>query len=303
MESISTVIEETSEDALSQSTTTANEGCGGEVCGGEGDVTIGNKTIYINKQGRILKVPGKVARSPAQLAALQKGRDKLRERREALGHNVKPNNPEDTEAAKVIHEKKLLERREKQAAKEKERLTAILNAQKSVEELRIEREALEVAKQAEMERVRAIREFREAQRIEMEKQHKLELESIAEERRIRKEQRQKTMIEQLTLNLNEKVEELHRKTELERQTRRNEKAQKKVMNQFNKSTLLQSTLQEQSSHVPHFDPFHTVNTSQRSPAIKPPVYAIHDPSSLAISSNGTRVLKPFVLRGFECDSR
>lgn len=265
----------------------------------EGDITIGNKTIFINKQGRILKVPGKVARSPAQLAALQKGREKLRERREALGHNVKPNDPENVEAQKEAHEKKLQARREKQAQKEKERLDAILNAQKTVEELRIEREALEIAKQAEIERVKAIREFREAQRIEMEKQHKLELESIAEERRIRKEQRQKAMIEQLTANLNEKVEELHRKTELERATRRNEKLQRKTMNQFTKATA-SSSLQPQSNNVPHFDPFHT---SRPNSAIKPPVYAIHDPSSLAISSDGTRVLKPFVLRGFECDMR
>lgn len=270
----------------------------------EGDITIGNKTIFINKQGRILKVPGKVARSPAQLAALQKGRDRLRERREALGHNVKPNDPDNVEAQKEAHEKRLQARREKQASKEKERLEAILNAQKTVEELRVEREALEIAKHAEIERVKAIREFREQQRIEMERQHKLELESIAEERRIRKEQRQKTMIEQLTINLNEKVEELHRKTELERATRRNEKLQRKTMNQFTKATSLSSasSLQPQSSNVPHFDPFHTTNRPN-SAATKPPVYAIHDPSSLAISSDGTRVLKPFVLRGFECDMR
>lgn len=264
----------------------------------EGDITIGNKTIFINKQGRILKVPGKVARSPAQLAALQKGRDRLRERREALGHNVKPNDPENVEAQKEAHDKRLQARREKQASKETERLAAILSAQKTVEELRVEREALEIAKHAEIERVKAIREFRDAQRVEMERQHKLELESIAEERRIRKEQRQKTMIEQLTANLNEKVDELHRKTELERATRRNEKMQRK-MNQFTKATS-SSSLQPQSSNVPHFDPFHT---NRPNSAIKPPVYAIHDPSSLAISSDGTRVLKPFVLRGFECDMR
>jgi hypothetical protein len=220
-----------------------------------------------------------------------------------LGQNIKSNKPEDAEEQKAMHDKKLLERREKQASKEKERTEAILNAKKSVEELKIEREALEIAKHAEMERVRAIREFRDAQRVEMALQHKLELESIAEERRIRKEQRQKTMIEQLTLNLNEKVEELHRKNLLEKQTRRNEKAQQKVMNQFTKATSLGSSLQSQGNNVPHFDPFHTHNASLRSPAIKPPVYAIHDPSSLAISSDGTRVLKPFVLRGFECDSR
>jgi hypothetical protein len=263
----------------------------------DGVVSIGNKTIFLNKKGKVIKMPGKVKRSEKQLAALEKGRQKLREAREAKGMNVAPTDPEQI---KELHEKKLAIRREKTMAKEAERLKAIEQANKTYEELQQQREQLEQAKQAEIERVKAIREFREQQREEMERQHAAELAHIAQERKIAKEQRQKALVEQLTQRMNEQYLELHRRAELERETRRNEKAQQKMQKKLSKATGgIQLTpinngglpvgnriAQPIAHHAP--PPYNDVNPTPWFPSF---------------SSDSSRVLKPFVLRGMECESR
>ena len=267
----------------------------------DGVVSIGNKTIFLNKKGKVIKMPGKVKRSEKQLAALEKGRQKLREAREAKGMNVAPTDPEQI---KELHEKKLAIRREKTMAKEAERLKAIEQANKTYEELQQQREQLEQAKQAEIERVKAIREFREQQREEMERQHAAELAHIAQERKIAKEQRQKALVEQLTQRMNEQYLELHRRAELERETRRNEKAQQKMQKKLSKVTggtqltpinngglpvgnrITQPVAQPVAHHAP--PPYNDVNPTPWFPSF---------------SSDSSRVLKPFVLRGMECESR
>jgi len=265
----------------------------------DGVVSIGNKTIFLNKKGKVIKMPGKVKRSEKQLAALEKGRQKLREAREARGMNVAPTDPEQI---KEMHEKKLAIRREKTMAKEAERLKAIEQANNTYEQLQQQREALEQAKQVEIERVRAIREFREQQREEMERQHAAELAHIAQERKIAKEQRQKALVEQLTQRMNEQYLELHRRAELERETRRNEKAQEKMAKKLAKvsggiqltpinsgglpvgNRIAQPVAQKQ--HAP--PPYNDVNPTPWFPSF---------------SSDSSRALTPFVLRGMECESR
>jgi len=269
----------------------------------DGVVSIGNKTIFLNKKGKVIKMPGKVKRSEKQLAALEKGRQKLREAREARGMNVAPTDPEQI---KELHEKKLAIRREKTMAKEAERLKAIEQANNTYEQLQQQREQLEQAKQAEIERVKAIREFREQQREEMERQHAAELAHIAQERKIAKEQRQKALVEQLTQRMNEQYLELHRRAELERETRRNEKAQQKMQKKLSKvSGGIQLT------------PIHNgglpVGNRITQPVTQPVAVAQHAPPPYndvnptpwfpSFSSDSSRVLKPFVLRGMECESR
>jgi len=263
----------------------------------DGVVSIGNKTIFLNKKGKVIKMPGKVKRSEKQLAALEKGRQKLREAREAKGMNVAPTDPEQI---KELHEKKLAIRREKTMAKESERLKAIEQANKTYEELQQQREQLEQAKQAEIERVKAIREFREQQREEMERQHAAELAHIAQERKIAKEQRQKALVEQLTQRMNEQYLELHRRAELERETRRNEKAQLKMQKKLSKvSGGIQLT-------PIHNGGLHAGNRITQ-PVVKqsaPPPYNDVNPTPWFPSfSSDSRVLTPFVLRGMECESR
>lgn len=263
----------------------------------DGVVSIGNRTIFLNKKGRVIKMPGKVKRSEKQLAALEKGRQKLREAREAKGMNVAPTDPEQI---KEMHEKKLAIRREKTMAKEAERLKAIEQANKTYEELQQQREQLEQAKQAEIERVKAIREFREQQREEMERQHAAELAHIAQERKIAKEQRQKALVEQLTQRMNEQYLELHRRAELERETRRNEKAQQKMQKKLSKVTGGIQLTPINSGGLP-------VGNRIAQPVAHhaPPPYNDVNPTPWfpSFSSDSSRVLKPFVLRGMECESR
>jgi hypothetical protein len=263
----------------------------------DGVVSIGNKTIFLNKKGKVIKMPGKVKRSEKQLAALEKGRQKLREAREARGMNVAPTDPEQI---KEMHEKKLAIRREKTMAKEAERLKAIEQANKTYEELQQQREQLEQAKQAEIERVKAIREFREQQREEMERQHAAELAHIAQERKIAKEQRQKALVEQLTQRMNEQYLELHRRAELERETRRNEKAQQKMAKKLAKvSGGIQLTpINNGGLSVGN-------RITQPIAHLAPPPYNDVNPTPWfpSFSSDSSRVLKPFVLRGMECESR
>lgn len=263
----------------------------------DGVVSIGNRTIFLNKKGKVIKMPGKVKRSEKQLAALEKGRQKLREAREAKGMNVAPTDPEQI---KEMHEKKLAIRREKTMAKEAERLKAIEQANKTYEQLQEQREQLEQAKQAEIERVRAIREFREQQREEMERQHAAELAHIAQERKIAKEQRQKALVEQLTARMNEQYLELHRRAELERETRRNEKAQQKMQKKLSKVTGGIQLTPINSGGLP-------VGNRIAQPVAHhaPPPYNDVNPTPWfpSFSSDSSRVLAPFVLRGMECESR
>lgn len=263
----------------------------------DGVVSIGNKTIFLNKKGKVIKMPGKVKRSEKQLAALEKGRQKLREAREARGMNVAPTDPEQI---KELHEKKLAIRREKTMAKEAERLKAIEQANKTYEELQQQREQLEQAKQAEIERVKAIREFREQQREEMERQHAAELAHIAQERKIAKEQRQKALVEQLTQRMNEQYLELHRRAELERETRRNEKAQQKMQKKLSKVTGGIQLTPINSGGLPVGN-----RIAQPIAHLAPPPYNDVNPTPWfpSFSSDSSRVLKPFVLRGMECESR
>lgn len=265
----------------------------------DGVVSIGNKTIFLNKKGKVIKMPGKVKRSEKQLAALEKGRQKLREAREAKGMNVAPTDPEQI---KELHEKKLAIRREKTMAKEAERLKAIEQANSTYEQLQKQREQLEQAKQAEIERVRAIREFREQQREEMERQHAAELAHIAQERKIAKEQRQKALVEQLTARMNEQYLELHRRAELERETRRNEKAQQKMAKKLAKvSGGIQLTPINNGGLPVGNRIAQPVAVAQHAP----PPYNDTNPTPWfpSFSSDSSRVLKPFVLRGMECESR
>lgn len=263
----------------------------------DGVVSIGNKTIFLNKKGKVIKMPGKVKRSEKQLAALEKGRQKLREAREAKGMNVAPTDPEQI---KELHEKKLALRREKTMAKEAERLKAIEQANNTYEQLQQQREQLEQAKQAEIERVRAIREFREQQREEMERQHAAELAHIAQERKIAKEQRQKALVEQLTARMNEQYLELHRRAELERETRRNEKAQQKMAKKLAKVSGGIQLTPINNGGLP-------VGNRIAQPVAQhaPPPYNDTNPTPWfpSFSSDSSRVLKPFVLRGMECESR
>jgi hypothetical protein len=263
-------------------------------------VSIGNKTIFLNKKGKVIKMPGKVKRSEKQLAALEKGRQKLREAREAKGMNVAPTDPEQI---KELHEKKLAIRREKTMAKEAERLKAIEQANKTYEELQQQREQLEQAKQAEIERVKAIREFREQQREEMERQHAAELAHIAQERKIAKEQRQKALVEQLTQRMNEQYLELHRRAEFERETRRNEKAQQKMQKKLSKVTGGIQLTPINNGGLPVGNRIAQPVVAQKQHA--PPPYNDGNPTPWfpSFSSDSSRVLTPFVLRGMECESR
>lgn len=266
----------------------------------DGVVSIGNKTIFLNKKGKVIKMPGKVKRSEKQLAALEKGRQKLREAREAKGMNVAPTDPEQI---KEMHEKKLAIRREKTMAKEAERLKAIEQANKTYEQLQEQREQLEQAKQAEIERVRAIREFREQQREEMERQHAAELAHIAQERKIAKEQRQKALVEQLTARMNEQYLELHRRAELERETRRNEKAQQKMQKKLAKVSGGIQLAPIPNGGLPVGNRITQPVVAQKQHA--PPPYNDTNPTPWfpSFSSDSSRVITPFVLRGMECDSR
>jgi hypothetical protein len=266
----------------------------------DGVVSIGNKTIFLNKKGKVIKMPGKVKRSEKQLAALEKGRQKLREAREAKGMNVAPTDPEQI---KEMHEKKLAIRREKTMAKEAERLKAIDQANKTYEQLQEQREQLEQAKQAEIERVRAIREFREQQREEMERQHAAELAHIAQERKIAKEQRQKALVEQLTARMNEQYLELHRRAELERETRRNEKAQQKMQKKLSKVSGGIQLAPITNGGLPVGNRITQPVVAQKQHA--PPPYNDVNPTPWfpSFSSDSSRALTPFVLRGMECESR
>jgi hypothetical protein len=266
----------------------------------DGVVSIGNKTIFLNKKGKVIKMPGKVKRSEKQLAALEKGRQKLREAREARGMNVAPTDPEQI---KEIHEKKLAIRREKTMAKEAERLKAIDQANRTYEQLQEQREQLEQAKQAEIERVRAIREFREQQREEMERQHAAELAHIAQERKIAKEQRQKALVEQLTARMNEQYLELHRRAELERETRRNEKAQEKMAKKLSKVSGGIQLTPIHNGGLPAGNRIAQPVVAQKQHA--PPPYNDVNPTPWfpSFSSDPSRALTPFVLRGMECESR
>jgi hypothetical protein len=253
-------------------------------------ITIGGKPIiYLNKKGKPLKHPAKSIRTPAQLAALERGRVKLAEKR-ALDPASKAK-PDDGLTKEQRHEKMLEERRRKVAEREQARLDAINNAKRSVEDLRAERQELERVKQEEIARVRAIRELREAQRIEMEKQHQAELEAIRQENRTRKEMRQKEMINELTTRIHEKYEELHTKQRLEKLERRNQKEQAKMMKQFARTAGVPYS----ASFQPHPAQTCLLQTAQNaSNRSSDPMLSTPDPRS---------VPKPFVLRGFECEAR
>jgi DNA repair exonuclease SbcCD ATPase subunit len=252
-------------------------------------ISIGGKPVYLNKKGKVLKHPAKSIRTPAQLAALERGRAKLAEKR-AADPLFKPK-PSDGLTPEQRHEKALEERRRKMAEREQARLDAISNAKKSVEDLQAERLELERVKQDEIQRVRAIRELREAQRIEMQKQHEAELEAIKQENRARKELRQKEMINELTARIQEKYEELYTKQQLEKLARRNEKEQAKMMKQFARTAGV---------------PYHVAaSTFQPHPAQTCLLQASQNRSSdpMLVPSDPRAVPKPFVLRGFECDAR
>jgi hypothetical protein len=223
------------------------------------------------------------------LAALERGRVKLAEKR-ALDPATKAK-PDDGLTKEQRHEKMLEERRRKVAEREQARIDAINNAKRSVEELHTEREELNRVKQDEIARVRAIRELREAQRIEMEKQHQAELEAIRQENRTRKEMRQKEMINELTTRIHEKYEELHRKQQFEKFERRNHKEQTKMMKQFARTAGVPYS----ASFQPHPAQSCLLQTAQNaSNRSSDPTLSTPDPRS---------VPKPFVLRGFECEAR
>jgi hypothetical protein len=257
--------------------------------GDETTISIGGKPVYLNKKGKPLKHPAKSIRTPAQLAALERGRAKLAEKR-AADPLFKPK-PSDGLTPEQRHEKALEERRRKVAEREQARLDAISNAKKSVEDLQTERLELERVKQEEIARVRAIRELREAQRIEMQKQHEAELEAIREENRARKELRQKEMINELTSRIQEKYEELYTKQQLEKLERRNQKEQAKMMKHFARTAGV---------------PYHVAaSTFQPHPAQTCLLQASQNRSSdpKLVSTDPRAVPKPFVLRGFECEAR
>lgn len=251
------------------------------------EISIGGKPIvYLNKKGKPLKHPAKSIRTPAQIAALERGRIKLAEKR-ALDPSTKPK-PDDGLTKEQRHEKMLEERRRKVAEREQARLDAINNAKRSVEDLHAERIELERVKQEEIARVRAIRELREAQRVEMEKQHNAEMEAMREENRLRKEMRQKQMINELTTRIQEKYEELHTKQQLEKLERRNQKQQTKMMKQFARTAGV--------SYADAFQP-HPPQTC----LLQTQLNRSSDPALGMVDSR--YVPKPFVLRGFECDAR
>jgi hypothetical protein len=256
----------------------------------ETSISIGGKPIvYLNKKGKPLKHPAKSIRTPAQLAALERGRQKLAEKR-ASDPLAKPK-PNDGMTKEQRHEKMLEERRRKVAEREQARIDAINNAKKSVEDLQVERQELERVKQDEIARVRAIRELREAQRIEMEKQHQAELEAIKQENRARKEMRQQQMINDLTSRIHEKYVELHTKQQLEKLERRNQKEQAKMMKQFSRTAGVPYS----ASFQPHTQPC-LLQASQQNQLNRS-----SDP--MLVSPDPRVVPKPFVLRGFECEAR
>jgi hypothetical protein len=259
-------------------------------CDDETSISIGGKAVvYLNKKGKPLKHPAKSIRTPAQLAALERGRQKLAEKR-ASDPLAKPK-PDDGMTKEQRHEKMLEERRNKVAQREQQRIDAINNAKKSVEDLMTERQELERVKQEEIARVRAIRELREAQRIEMEKQHQAELEAIKQENRARKEMRQQQMINELTSRIHEKYVELHTKQQLEKLERRNQKEQAKMMKQFSRTAGVPYS----ASFQPHTQPC-LLQASQQTQSNRSsdPMLVVPDPRV---------VPKPFVLRGFECEAR
>lgn len=250
----------------------------------ETTISIGGKPIvYLNKKGKPLKHPAKSVRTPAQLAALEKGRIKLAEKR-AADPLAKPK-PDDGLTKEQRHEKALEERRRKVAEREQARLDAIDNAKRSVEDLRAERLELERVKQEEIARVRAIRELREAQRIAMEKQHQEELEAMRAENRARKELRQQQMINELTTRIQEKYEELHTKQQLEKMERRNQKEQAKVMKQFARTAGVPYS----ASFQPHPAQPCLLQANHSNRSSDPPLAPF----------DSKIVPKPFVLRGFE----
>jgi DNA repair exonuclease SbcCD ATPase subunit len=256
----------------------------------ETSISIGGKAIvYLNKKGKPLKHPAKSIRTPAQLAALERGRQKLAEKR-ASDPLFKPK-PDDGMTKEQRHEKLLEERRRKVAEREQARIDAINNAKKSVEELQAERQELERVKQEEMARVRAIRELREAQRVEMERQHAAELEAVKQENRARKELRQREMINELTTRIQEKYEELYTKQQLEKLERRNQKEQSKMMKQFARTAGVPYT----ASFQPHTQPC-LLQASQQN-------HSNRSSDPMLVAPDPRVVPKPFVLRGFECEAR
>jgi hypothetical protein len=256
----------------------------------ETSISIGGKPIvYLNKKGKPLKHPAKSIRTPAQLAALERGRQKLAEKR--ASDPLCKTKPNDGLTKEQRHEKMLEERRRKVAEREQARIDAINNAKKSVEDLQAERQELERVKQEEIARVRAIRELREAQRIEMEKQHQAELEAIKQENRARKELRQKEMINELTTRIQEKYEELYTKQQLEKLERRNQKEQAKMMKQFARTAGVPYT----ASFQPHPAQTCLLQASQN--------HSNRSSDPMLVSPDPRVVPKPFVLRGFECEAR
>ena len=254
------------------------------------EISIGGKPIvYLNKKGKPLKHPAKSVRTPAQLAALEKGRVKLAEKR-ASDPLFKPK-PDDGLTKEQRHEKALEERRRKVAEREQARVDAINQAKRSVEELHAERIELERVKQEELARVRAIRELRDAQRVAMQKQHEAELEAMREENRARKELRQKQMINELTTRIQEQYEALHTKQQLEKLERRNQKEQAKMMKQFARTAGV--------SYTDAFQPIPPQTCLLQASQHHSNKSA--DPSLVTFDSR--IVPKPFVLRGFECDAR
>ena len=255
----------------------------------ETSISIGGKpVVYLNKKGKPLKHPAKSIRTPAQLAALERGRIKLAEKR-ASDPLAKPK-PDDGMTKEQRHEKMLEERRRKVAEREQARIDAINTAKRSVEDLQAERQELERVKQEEIARVRAIRELREAQRIEMEKQHQAELEAIRQENRARKEMRQQAMINELTTRIHEKYVELHTKQQLEKLERRNQKEQAKMLKQFARTAGVPYS----ASFQPHTQPCLLQASQTQSNRSSDPMLVAPDPRV---------VPKPFVLRGFECEAR
>lgn len=256
----------------------------------ETSISIGGKPIvYLNKKGKPLKHPAKSIRTPAQLAALERGRIKLAEKR--ASDPLCKTKPNDGLTKEQRHEKMLEERRRKVAEREQARIDAINNAKKSVEDLQAERQELERVKQEEIARVRAIRELREAQRVEMEKQHQAELEAIKQENRARKELRQKEMINELTTRIQEKYEELYTKQQLEKLERRNQKEQAKMMKQFARTAGVPYT----ASFQPHTQPC-LLQASQQN-------HSNRSSDPMLVAPDPRVVPKPFVLRGFECEAR
>jgi hypothetical protein len=267
-------------------------------------VYIGENPIFLNRKGKPVKHPNKVIRTEAQLAALKRGREALAKKRLDPHANTNTIYVENEDGEQVPlssssltpaekHSKVLEARRAKIAAKEQARLDAIARAEMSVAQLEDEKVALQEAKALEMQRIAAIREMREAQRIEMMRRHEEDSKAMEHEKKVLKESRKKELINELTTRIHEQYIELQNKKALSKIERKQEKQKAQLAKHFSGCD---------APNVGHY-------VQQRPVVLHPQMIPPSQRNQwseefLALGvrpSDGSKIISPFVLRGRECD--